>query len=170
MKMKSGWGPQLESLLESFEALSGLLGKEPSDRRALEERLLVALAPEPLGLSSRAVDIGDWELLCGGVLYAADCLGKAHELFQNSDSPEGAYWHGMLHRREGDFSNALYWIRRAGRIPVLGGMAEFSPAAFIAECEAAAARREEPPRLLETQRREWEALMLWSWRRLAALL
>jgi hypothetical protein len=167
--MKAVWSPQLESLLASFESLSRLLIEEPSGLRALEERLLAALAPEPLGLSLRAVDIGDWELLCGGVLYAADCLGKAHELFQNSDSFEGAYWHGMLHRREGDFSNALYWIRRAGRVPALGGMAGFSPTSFIAECEAAAARREEPPRLLETQRREWEALMFWSWRRLAAL-
>ena len=88
-------------------------------------------------------------------------------MFQEASSAEGAYWHGMLHRREGDFSNALYWVRCAGRIPGLAGLAGFSPEAFIAECAAAAAQGAEPPHLLELQHKEWEALMLWSWRRLA---
>jgi len=44
---------------------------------------------------------GDWE--------------RAHELAQNVDSPEGAWVHAYLHRKEGDPDNARYWYRRAGR-------------------------------------------------------
>jgi len=169
MSPKAGWSPEVDRLLESFETLRGLLVRESSGPRAAVEKSLAALAPEVVGLSCKAEDSGDWELFCGGLLYAANALGGAHALFQKADSPEGAYWHGMLHRREGDFSNALYWVRRAGRIPALGGLTGFSPAAFIAECGEAAARGGDPPHLLEAQRREWEALMLWSWRRLEAI-
>ena len=35
-------------------------------------------------------------------------------LIQEAKGDLGSYWHGMLHRREGDFDNARYWFRRAG--------------------------------------------------------
>jgi hypothetical protein len=39
----------------------------------------------------------------------------AHTLAQDVDSPEGAWVHGYLHRKEGDLQNAAYWYRRAAR-------------------------------------------------------
>lgn len=39
----------------------------------------------------------------------------AHGLAQSVESPEGAWVHGYLHRKDGDPSNARYWYRRAGR-------------------------------------------------------
>ena len=57
-------------------------------------------------------------LLRGGLLYAVDALDAAHAFFQDDPSDLGSYWHGMLHRREGDFDNARYWFRRAGRLSV----------------------------------------------------
>lgn len=69
----------------------------------------------------------------------ADCLAaieaheqgnwsKAHELAQKHEGSPVADWiHAMLHREEGDSSNAAYWYRRAGK-PV-------SDSSFAAERE-----------------------------------
>ncbi len=42
---------------------------------------------------------------------------RAHTLAQDVESPDGAWVHAYLHRREGDPANARYWYRRAGRQP-----------------------------------------------------
>ncbi len=40
-------------------------------------------------------------------------LDESHALSQGIPSAAGSYWHGIMHRREGDFSNAKYWFRQA---------------------------------------------------------
>ena len=40
---------------------------------------------------------------------------RAHEITQEIESPDAAWVHAYLHRREGDLSNAGYWYRQAGR-------------------------------------------------------
>lgn len=47
-------------------------------------------------------------------LLAGD-LDASHQISQAIDSAEGSYWHGIMHRREGDYSNAKYWFRRVGQ-------------------------------------------------------
>lgn len=37
----------------------------------------------------------------------------AHAIAQDVDSPDGAWVHAHLHRKEGDASNAAYWYRVA---------------------------------------------------------
>lgn len=39
----------------------------------------------------------------------------AHEAAQAGEDADSAWVHALLHRREGDLSNADYWYRRAGR-------------------------------------------------------
>ncbi|MBV8630248.1 MAG: hypothetical protein JOZ83_04940 [Silvibacterium sp.] len=40
---------------------------------------------------------------------------KAHEIAQEIESPDAAWVHAYLHRKEGDTDNAGYWYRRAGK-------------------------------------------------------
>jgi len=38
---------------------------------------------------------------------------QAHEITQAEESPDAAWVHAYLHRKEGDTSNAAYWYNRA---------------------------------------------------------
>jgi hypothetical protein len=40
---------------------------------------------------------------------------QAHEIAQDVNTPDGAWVHAYLHRKEGDNSNAGYWYRQARR-------------------------------------------------------
>lgn len=44
----------------------------------------------------------------------------AHGIAQDDKSPEAAWVHAYLHRKEGDEGNAAYWYARAGRAPFTG--------------------------------------------------
>jgi hypothetical protein len=60
------------------------------------------------GAATGAVEAG-WYL-------AADDLERSHVCCQDLPTALGSAWHAAMHRREGDFSNSLYWWRRAGKL------------------------------------------------------
>ena len=47
--------------------------------------------------------------------FPDDC----HKIAQSVATPNGSYWHGILHRREDDIGNSHYWYARVGPHPVL---------------------------------------------------
>jgi hypothetical protein len=55
------------------------------------------------------------ELLRAGALWVHGFLDESHSIAQGIESAEGSYWHALMHRSEGDFSNSKYWYRQVGR-------------------------------------------------------
>ena len=64
--------------------------------------------------------------LAGLWLYH-DFLDESHAMSQELPSPEGSFWHAVMHRREPDPSNSKYWWRRVGPHPVLNQLVEQAP-------------------------------------------
>ena len=61
-------------------------------------------------------------LLRAGLFYYHNAIADSHREAARDEGDLAAYWHGMVHRREGDFDNARYWMRRAGEQPVFQEM------------------------------------------------
>jgi hypothetical protein len=55
-----------------------------------------------------------------GLLLWNDDLDASHSIAQDIEDATGSYWHAIMHRREGDYSNANYWWRRTGEHPAFG--------------------------------------------------
>ena len=88
-------------------------------------------------------------LVRAGLFYFHNSLDDSHKEAVKLEDGTAAYWHGMVHRREGDFDNARYWMRRAGEQPVfqemqsragdgapnMGRQSNWDPFLFVNLCE-----------------------------------
>jgi len=61
--------------------------------------------------------------MLAGLWLWHDWLDESHHISQSLNSATGSFWHAIMHRREGDFSNSKYWYARCQSHPVLGQMA-----------------------------------------------
>jgi hypothetical protein len=119
------------------------------------------------------------EAALAGLWLYFSCFDESHRIAQDVHTPEGSFWHAILHRQEPDSGNAAYWFRRVGHHPVFEDLcrsadailgrypeAEFrtggkwDPFSFIMFCERA---RQQPGSsseraALEIQRSEWQLL------------
>jgi hypothetical protein len=110
-------------------------------------------------------------LLRAGLFFYFDGWKEAHETAQDIDTPEGSYWHALVHRQEPDASNAGYWFRRVGEhaiFPALreyaaargvGSGASWDPFAFVDYCIRARAGSDEERKAQEVQLCEWQLLL-----------
>ena len=124
------------------------------------------------------------DLLRAAALLWHDHLDEAHTIVQDKHSAEAAFIHGIMHRREPDYSNARYWFQRVGRHvtfpkiaarvgeffaePSINSSVSFvtgemwQPMSFIDACEAAAQRPHNNAgivRLQHVQRIEFDTLL-----------
>ena len=151
------------------------------DGAAAGRQLLERLTPEQLFQGPvRSAD--DAKAALAGLWLWHDWLDRSHEISQSIATPTGSYWHAIMHRREGDFSNAKYWYARCRRHPVLehipgmaratlGGAAAGGPLhqvvdgawdadAFVDAVEAVHRRPDDPlyAAAVQFQRLEWQAV------------
>jgi hypothetical protein len=169
----------------------GLLGfldtKEPADlgpRRRQSARAQEDLATELDSVLRASTLSADREKAIRAlILLWHDHLDAAHEISQQLDTTEGAFVHGIVHRREPDFGNAAYWFRRVGKHPSFTRIAQgvdallknsasadwstrlipnqqWDPFKFISACEEASQPTSAEAQLLRSvQRVEFEELL-----------
>ncbi|MDX1980261.1 MAG: hypothetical protein SFV51_08330 [Bryobacteraceae bacterium] len=137
-------------------------------------RRLRESGPDQLFPASRAP-----EAAMSGLWLYFSCLDESHSLSQGIHTPEGSFWHGIMHRQEPDAWNSGYWFRRVGSHPVYPRLAEeaarlaaefpavgflpgagWDPAAFIDFVEQARKRpgSQAEQLALRIQRAEWQIL------------
>ncbi|MBW7474426.1 hypothetical protein K0T92_06685 [Paenibacillus oenotherae] len=107
---------QLDRIMEVLESRQQLPELLPAGvwNSALDEEI-AALDSLP-GAASKAMIA-----LKAGLHLCNDSLDKSHSYSQEiEDDATGCYWHGLMHRMEGDYSNAKYWFYNAGAHPALG--------------------------------------------------
>jgi hypothetical protein len=130
-------------------------------------RLLQAANPRDLFPAARAPEAA----MAGLYLYFS-CLDEAHTIAQSLETPEGSFWHGIMHRQEPDAGNAGYWFRRAGKHAIFPALrdeaqalgyatgASWEPLVFIDDCEDARRHPGSDRELLmqKVQLAEWQLL------------
>lgn len=62
-------------------------------------------------------DVAAW-CCVSAVWLLHDFLHESHEISQQIETPDGSYWHAIMHRREPDYGNSKYWFRRVGNHPI----------------------------------------------------
>jgi hypothetical protein len=173
----SAYGPAFEELLRDAP-LSPLDAGRPDSAR---QDALAALAGDGALLPQAVVDRDSANACRAGLWLLYNFLSESHALSQELHNADGAYWHALMHRREGDFSNSKYWFRRVGDHPIyaplrnaarqLAGDAFYSSAAwdpfeFVDLCEASLAGRSPREDLCRRiQQREWQLLFDHCYRR-----
>jgi hypothetical protein len=139
-------------------------GAPQASERGLLERLSLKTAFSHVDVVDRPMA----DCCLAGVWLLHDFLDESHQISQGIDTTSGSFWHGIMHRREGDFSNAKYWFRHVGQHPVFELLAErqgkWDPFAFVDRCQAAARSGKDCDACLDMQQAEWEALFDFCYR------
>ena len=112
----------------------------------------------PLGIKDEPMA----QCCLSGLWLLHNFLNESHEISQSIESPEGSYWHGIMHRLEGDYWNSKYWFRKVGKHPSLKnvlGTSSWNPSDFTDQCESHREQNEQlSSALQEIALAEWRAL------------
>jgi hypothetical protein len=139
---------------------------------------LETLTPEAALVPNAVRDGSMARAFLAGLWLYHDFLDESHHISQEIATPTGSYWHGIMHRREPDPSNAAYWFRRVGVHPIFEPLAMqaqnlglrsrspgWDPFEFINLCEKHRGTSTPGEMMLRrVQQREWELLFDWCFR------
>ena len=117
--------PAIAEVIEKLEAGNPLPTLVPQD--AWSPELTDTLASSSLddlfqGKSVKNTTFG--EAIKSGLLLWNDALDESHTISQELGNQTGSYWHGIMHRREPDYSNSKYWFGRVGPHPIFPALRE----------------------------------------------
>ena len=116
--MSLEYSSTLASIVQKLETRNPLPPLAPSDEWDSElTDQLQDLSLETLFDGQSVKDSTMGYALQSGLLLWNDALDASHTISQDIESRTGSYWHGIMHRREPDYSNAKYWFRRVGVHP-----------------------------------------------------
>jgi hypothetical protein len=146
------------------------------------QRALSSLTVESAFAHASLADDAMAACCIAGIWLLHDFLDESHSISQAIDTPSGSFWHAIMHRREGDFSNAKYWFRYVGQHPIYEDLEmraaeiaaehgeaavvqqlsvgnKWHPAGFVNLCQGARGGRERTRDMcLDIQQVEWELL------------
>jgi hypothetical protein len=169
----------------NFAPLLATERRRPLDAGAPDRSARSSLEELSLDTAFRHASIADHDAAkccLSAVWLLHDFLDESHTISQEMDTASGSFWHGIMHRREGDFSNAKYWFRRVGRHGALESIGQraaelaavrgderaikkliaagaWDPIAFVDLCESAIRGHGTSLELcLDIQQAEWEIL------------
>ena len=150
------YGPVFSALLE-VDRLRDLDAGAPS---SADFDRLQSLTVDEAFAHTRVGDIDQARCCLAAIWLLYDYLDESHTISQGISTVEGSFWHGIMHRREGDFSNAKYWFRKVGQHPVYESLAEgWDPYEFVDACQSAVrSGGAEADRCRQLQQQEWEQL------------
>lgn len=109
----------IAEIIEKLEAGNPLPALVPQQEWNAElTKSLQALSTTALFEGQALKDTTFGEAIKSGLLLWNDALDASHTISQGLGNPTGSYWHGIMHRREPDYSNAKYWFGRVGTHPI----------------------------------------------------
>ncbi len=93
---------------------------------AIARKLLDIVSPEQL-LAVPVQSESAASAMLAGLWLWHDGLDQSHRISQQDETdPTLNFWHAIMHRREGDFSNSKYWYARCRNHPILKTMTPFA--------------------------------------------
>ena len=99
------------------DAYAALVPAGPGSAEARD--VLETAKPAELIASGVITRPDDGDAMLAGLWLFHDWLDESHAISQQLQGATGSFWHAIMHRREGDFSNAKYWYARCADHPVL---------------------------------------------------
>lgn len=122
---------------------------------ATAKRELDALTPEELLAPAKVVSLDDALLVKAALYLKHGFLDASHKIAQQVETPTGSYWHAIMHRKEGDFSNSKYWYHRVGSHPALVALGkDFDPFRLVDQCATGGS-----PESARLEQAEFDALL-----------
>ena len=119
------YAPAIAEVIEKLEAGNPLPTLAPQEAWSTElTDVLEATSLDELfqGESLKNTTFGN--ATKSGLLLWNDALNESHTISQGLENQTGSYWHGIMHRREPDYSNSKYWFGRVGTHPIFPQLRE----------------------------------------------